>query len=184
MSVAAMAPFTAGTAWDQHRPFVSSPLSSSPIRASSPQSPLSDRSSNIPSREIQSSPIRKATVFDKFSRFASKSSPRFARHRQRKSDTREIRRQEFLDNVRKRADERTFQRRDMEGTVRPNFTTTSSATSATSTDTAVEDDLTNNPGKSSAQLATQATSFHRSRCPLPPDAASPEMLVARGALKR
>jgi hypothetical protein len=69
----------------------------------------------------------------------------------------------------------------MEGTVRPNFTTTSSATSATSTDTAVEDDLTSNPGNSSAQSAAL---FHRSRCPLPPDAASPEMLVARGALKR
>lgn len=108
-----------GAAWNhqQHQPFVSSPLSSSPIRASSPSSPLSEKSANLVNRETQSSPIRPST-FNKFSRYAHQPPTHTAQIRQRQSRARETRRKNFLDQVRQRADQRTYQRRDMEGTVR------------------------------------------------------------------
>lgn len=102
-----------GSAWN-HRPFVSSPLSSSPIRASSPSSPLTERSSSMANRQTQSSPIQPST-FVKFSRYAHQATS--ARQRKNKTEDREGRRKLFLDQVRRRADERTYQRRDMEGTV-------------------------------------------------------------------
>lgn len=122
-SVAPMPVFTAGgdartsTSYHNHQPSVSSPLSSSPIRASSPLSPMNDSSINATSRQTQSSPLQAKTTFDKFSRYANQNTPSVARVRRPRTDARENRRKNFMEQVRRRADERTLQRRDMEGTV-------------------------------------------------------------------
>ncbi|OLN93099.1 hypothetical protein CCHL11_07505 [Colletotrichum chlorophyti] len=106
-SVAGPVPiFSERTSWD-FRPPVPSPLSSSPIRASSPLSPINDNTV----RQTQSSPIAPP----KF-KYASRSTRPNPVVRKRE-DAQETRRKLFLQNVRQRADDRTYQRRDMEGTL-------------------------------------------------------------------
>ncbi|KZZ97649.1 hypothetical protein AAL_03613 [Moelleriella libera RCEF 2490] len=101
----APAPIITGT-WD-HRPSVSSPLSSSPIRASSPLSPTDDEGPSH--RQTQSSPIRQP----KF-RYASRPARQNPLMRKRE-DAQEIRRRNFLENVRHKAEDKAWQRRDIEG---------------------------------------------------------------------
>lgn len=185
MSVAAMAPFNTGSAWN-HRPFASSPLSSSPTRASSPpSSPLADRSPNIEHRTVQSSPIRKSSVFDKFSRFSSKSTPRAASHRQRLIDSRESRRRDFLDSVRKRANDRTFQRREVEGTVRIYSISSSSSSDVVGTS---RTPLPSTSYRKRIRLRLFRNRRRRrlslERLPVVPESAEPMLLVAGGALRR
>ncbi|KAI1211513.1 uncharacterized protein F4807DRAFT_458408 [Annulohypoxylon truncatum] len=89
-----------------HRPAHSSPLSSSPIRASSPP-PLSHRDPNtLPRFDTQSSPIRESSTKFKFARNV-KPNPL----RQNRENAQESRRNLFLRNVRKRADDRQWERR-------------------------------------------------------------------------
>ncbi|KAH7326173.1 hypothetical protein B0I35DRAFT_474856 [Stachybotrys elegans] len=92
--------------WD-HRPAVPSPLSSSPIRASSPLSPI-DRNT-LPQRQIQSSPIQ-APKF-KFASRQTKPNPMM----RRREDAQDSRRKTFLQSVRQKADDKAWQRRDVEG---------------------------------------------------------------------
>ncbi|KAK2609255.1 hypothetical protein QQS21_002189 [Conoideocrella luteorostrata] len=101
----APSPIFTGT-WD-HRPNVSSPLSSSPIRASSPLSPV-DRNS-LPQRQIQSSPIRQPKF--KFASRAARQNPLM----RKREDAQESRRRNFLQGVRQKADDKAWQRRDIEG---------------------------------------------------------------------
>ncbi|KAG6005623.1 hypothetical protein E4U21_007811 [Claviceps maximensis] len=92
--------------WD-HRPRVSSPLSSSPIRATSPLSPV-DRST-LPQRHVQSSPIQQP----KF-RYASRPIRQNPLLRKRE-DLQESRRRNFFHNVRQKTEDKAWQRRDIEG---------------------------------------------------------------------
>ncbi|GAB0133876.1 hypothetical protein EsDP_00002270 [Epichloe bromicola] len=92
--------------WD-HRPSVSSPLSSSPIRASSPLSPV-DRNA-LPQRQIQSSPIQQPKF--KFASRPVRQNPLL----RKREDLQDARRKNFLQNVRQKADEKAWQRRDVEG---------------------------------------------------------------------
>lgn len=98
----------AATAWD-FKPAVPSPLSSSPIRPTSPLSPISDNTAAR--RQTQSSPIP-APKF-KYASRPARPNPVV----RKREDAQESRRKMFLQNVRQRADDKTYQRRDMEGTV-------------------------------------------------------------------
>lgn len=97
-----------GAHWDT-RPSVSSPLSSSPIRASSPLSPLDKNT--LFQRQTQSSPIQPLK-----SRFASRQTRPNPVVRKRE-DAQESRRANFLQNVRRKAEDKAWQRRDIEGHV-------------------------------------------------------------------
>ncbi|KAI1389591.1 uncharacterized protein F4822DRAFT_398888 [Hypoxylon trugodes] len=89
-----------------HRPTHSSPLSSSPIRANSP--PLSPRNPNtLPRFDTQSSPIRAPSLKFKFASRDAKKNPL----RQTREIAQESRRTLFLRNVRKRADDRKWEKR-------------------------------------------------------------------------
>ncbi|OAA45661.1 hypothetical protein NOR_03450 [Metarhizium rileyi] len=90
-----------------HRPNVSSPLSSSPIRASSPPS-SADRIS-LPQRQIQSSPIQRPKF--KFASRPTRKNPLL----QNWDDAAGHRRRKFLQIVRQKQDEMVWLRRDIEG---------------------------------------------------------------------
>jgi hypothetical protein len=91
-----------------YRPSVSSPLSSSPLRASSP--PLSQRDlDSLPRRETQSSPISMPQTAPKF-RFAT-GAPRPNPAVRKREDAREGRRKLFLNEVRQRSDDKKWERR-------------------------------------------------------------------------
>ncbi|TDZ26132.1 hypothetical protein Cob_v000088 [Colletotrichum orbiculare MAFF 240422] len=98
--------FNERTSWD-FKPAVPSPLSSSPIRASSPLSPIQDNAV----RHTQSSPIPPP----KFKYAARQTRPNPVVRR--REEAQESRRKLFLQNVRQRADEKAYTRRDMEGTL-------------------------------------------------------------------
>ncbi|TGJ78571.1 hypothetical protein E0Z10_g10192 [Xylaria hypoxylon] len=91
-----------------HRPTVSSPLSSSPIRPSQASPPLSPRDPNtLPRRDTQSSPIRGPSSNFKYASRSVKPNPlRLSREKAQES-----RRTLFLKNVRKRADDRKWDQR-------------------------------------------------------------------------
>jgi hypothetical protein len=93
-----------------HRPTVSSPLSSSPLRASSPLSQIDGNT--LSQRQIQSSPIKPP----KF-KYAARQ-PRPNPVVRRREETQEKRRQEFLQNVRQKQEDKAWRRRDIEGQVR------------------------------------------------------------------
>lgn len=101
-------PIFSGT-WD-HRPVVSSPLSSSPVRASSPLSPI-DRNANS-QRQVQSSPIKPP----KF-KFASRPTRPNPLNRKRE-EVQDGRRKQYLQNVKQNREDKAWQRRDIEGQVR------------------------------------------------------------------
>lgn len=111
-----------------YRPTVSSPLSSSPIRASSPMTtpPLSPRDPNA--RAIQSSPIFAASKQDQYlspvifgsggGSSSSSSTSRFASRPTRptplnlkREEAQESRRKVFLKNVRQRAEDKRWEMR-------------------------------------------------------------------------
>ncbi|KAJ3514103.1 hypothetical protein NM208_g15095 [Fusarium decemcellulare] len=94
------------SSWD-HRPAVSSPLSSSPVRASSPLSPI-DRNA-LPQRQIQSSPIQPPKF--KFASRPTRPNPVL----RKREDIQEGRRRLFLQNVRQKSEDKAWQRRDIEG---------------------------------------------------------------------
>ncbi|KAK5987287.1 hypothetical protein PT974_11412 [Cladobotryum mycophilum] len=89
------------------RPSVSSPLTSSPIRPTSPQSPSDNNRQRH--RLIQSSPIQ--PIKFKYASRPSKPNPVV----RRREDAQEQRRKNFLQNVRQKADNKMWQRRDIEG---------------------------------------------------------------------
>ncbi|KAI1429197.1 hypothetical protein F5Y12DRAFT_710410 [Xylaria sp. FL1777] len=91
-----------------HRPAVPSPLSSSPLRPSQASPPLSPRDPNtLPRHDTQSSPIRgSSTNFKYASRIVKPNPLRLSREKAQES-----RRTLFLKNVRKRADDRKWERR-------------------------------------------------------------------------
>ncbi|KAK8055869.1 hypothetical protein PG993_001096 [Apiospora rasikravindrae] len=90
-----------------YKPNVSSPLSSSPVRASSSQSsPLSPRDSNRCNFQFQSSPIPAPKLF-KYASRPAKPNPL----RQSRENAQESRRKLFLKNVRQRQDDRQWERR-------------------------------------------------------------------------
>lgn len=93
--------------WD-NRPAVSSPLSSSPVRASSPRSPADEETRWQP-RQVQSSPIRPNNF--KYQSRPARPNPVM----KRREELQEQRRKSFLQNVRQKAEERSWQRRDIEG---------------------------------------------------------------------
>lgn len=96
--------------WENHhRPAVPSPLSSSPVRASSPLSPL-DRNKLL-QRQTQSSPIQSPKF--KFATRPTKPNPVV----KKREETQEKRRKNFLENVRSKRDEQRWNRRDIEGQV-------------------------------------------------------------------
>ncbi|CAM1500937.1 Fc.00g100990.m01.CDS01 [Cosmosporella sp. VM-42] len=101
----APAPIFSGT-WD-HRPAVPSPLSSSPIRASSPLSPIDKNA--FSQRQVQSSPIQPPKF--KFASRPTRPNPVV----RKREDVQEGRRKLFLENVRQKSDDRKWQRRDIEG---------------------------------------------------------------------
>ncbi|OHE97923.1 hypothetical protein CORC01_06786 [Colletotrichum orchidophilum] len=105
-SVAGPVPMFGERTWD-FRPAVPSPLSSSPIRASSPLSPINDNTV----RHTQSSPIPQPKF--KYASRATRPNPVV----RKREEAQESRRKLFLQNVRQRADDRQYQRRDMEGTL-------------------------------------------------------------------
>lgn len=94
--------------WDT-RPAVSSPLSSSPIRATSPLSPL-DRNALF-QRQTQSSPLQPPKF--KFASRPSRPNPLV----RKREDAQEARRTNFLQSVRRKAEDKAWQRRDIEGHV-------------------------------------------------------------------
>ncbi|KYK58339.1 hypothetical protein DCS_05352 [Drechmeria coniospora] len=100
------APTPTLASWD-HRPSVSSPLSSSPIRASSPVSPVGKNL--FPQRLVQSSPIGLPP-----SKFASRPARPNPVMRKRE-EANEARRRSFLQRVRQKSDDKAWQRRDIEG---------------------------------------------------------------------
>ncbi|KAJ1326291.1 hypothetical protein MN608_07738 [Microdochium nivale] len=119
----------------QHRPSVSSPLSSSPIRVSqssppyrggaAPSSPLSPRDINTLPRNVQSSPVHCSSFASIFcplgSEEANNNNNRFSKYasrnakpnplRQTRETAQDSRRKLFLKNVRQRADDRSWERR-------------------------------------------------------------------------
>ncbi|KAM5352326.1 hypothetical protein ACJ41O_005049 [Fusarium nematophilum] len=101
----APAPIFSGS-WD-HRPSVPSPLSSSPIRASSPLSPIDKNT--LPQRQIQSSPIQPPKF--KFASRPTRPNPVV----RKREDAQESRRRLFLQNVRQKSEDKAWQRRDIEG---------------------------------------------------------------------
>ncbi|KAK2038300.1 hypothetical protein LZ31DRAFT_559709 [Colletotrichum somersetense] len=106
-SVAGPVPiFSERTSWD-FRPAVPSPLSSSPARPASPLSPIDDNTV----RHTQSSPIPQPKF--KYASRPARPNP-IVRKRE---EAQENRRKLFLQNVRQRANDRSYERRDMEGTL-------------------------------------------------------------------
>ena len=104
-------PSTSTPAWD-FRPAVPSALSSSPIRAS--LSPLDENA--LPRvRDVLSSPPQPTTTTPKF-RFAAQATRRNPVVR-RREDAQESRRNLFLRNVRQRAEDSAWGRRDVENKV-------------------------------------------------------------------
>lgn len=95
--------------WD-HRPTISSPLSSSPIRATSPVSPMKDAAFST-QRQIQSSPIP-APKF-KFSGRTQRPNPILRKREEKQMEQR----RNFLQNVRDKSEDRAWKRRDIEGNV-------------------------------------------------------------------
>ncbi|KAM3500629.1 hypothetical protein MY11210_009489 [Beauveria gryllotalpidicola] len=98
---------------DHHRPAVPSPLSSSPLRASSPLGAQEDRSSSYAAiRQTQSSPIQSP----KF-RYAACATPATRRNPllRRCEDARQQRRVNFLRGVRDKVEDKAWRRRDIEG---------------------------------------------------------------------
>ncbi|KAM3494797.1 hypothetical protein MY3957_001928 [Beauveria namnaoensis] len=98
---------------DHHRPAVSSPLSSSPLRPSSPLGAQEGRSSSYAAiRQTQSSPIQPP----KF-RYAACATPATRRNPllRRREDAQQQRRVNFLRGVRDKAEDKAWQRRDIEG---------------------------------------------------------------------
>ncbi|KAM0483607.1 hypothetical protein ACHAPX_002098 [Trichoderma viride] len=93
--------------WD-NRPAVSSPLSSSPVRASSPHSAAEEVARWQP-RQVQSSPIRPNSF--KFQSRPARPNPVM----KKREELQEQRRKGFLQNVRQKAEDRSWQRRDIEG---------------------------------------------------------------------
>lgn len=106
LSFAPSAIFTG--AWD-HRPAVPSPLSSSPVRASSPLSPID--SNALSQRQTQSSPIQPP----KFKYAARPTRPNPVM--QRREEAQDKRRRGFLQSVRQKSDDKAWRRRDIEGQV-------------------------------------------------------------------
>ncbi|XWW95894.1 hypothetical protein V2A60_003862 [Cordyceps javanica] len=105
--------FTAG--WDHHRPAVPSPLSSSPLRASSPLGPQdrhddADGSDSFALRQTQSSPIQ-PPKFKYAARATASRNPVL----RRREDAQQQRRANFLRSVREKAEDKAWQRRDIEG---------------------------------------------------------------------
>lgn len=99
-----------------HATAVPSPLSSSPIRASSPPQPLSPRDHNErrgDRRQIQSSPIKPSSSSASASRFASRPSRPNPVVRGREG-FQEARRNLFLKKVQQRSDDRRWERRGVE----------------------------------------------------------------------
>ena len=105
----------------KYRPSVSSPLSSSPIRAncySPPASPPQDTTfSFFPQqkhqpapRDTQSSPIAQPSPTRKLFKYAART-PRPNPVVQKREEARESRRKLFLKNVRERADDKAWERR-------------------------------------------------------------------------
>ncbi|OAA57681.1 hypothetical protein ISF_06922 [Cordyceps fumosorosea ARSEF 2679] len=102
------------TSWDHHRPTVPSPLSSSPLHASSPLGTQDDCDDDAFSlRQTQSSPIRPAPTF----KYAARASAACANPllRRRREDAQQQRRANFLRTVREKAEDKAWQRRDIEG---------------------------------------------------------------------
>ncbi|KAL7799072.1 hypothetical protein V8C37DRAFT_398906 [Trichoderma ceciliae] len=93
--------------WD-NRPAVSSPLSSSPVRASSPLS-LAEEETRLHRRQIQSSPIRPINF--KYQSRPARPNPVI----KKREEAQEQRRRSFLQNVRQKAEAKSWQRRDIEG---------------------------------------------------------------------
>ncbi|KAI8629856.1 hypothetical protein F5Y19DRAFT_61849 [Xylariaceae sp. FL1651] len=91
-----------------HRPGVSSPLSSSPLRPSQASSPLSPRNPNTPPRrDTQSSPIQGPSSKFKYASRNAKPNPlRLSRDKAQES-----RRTLFLKNVRQRSDDKKWEQR-------------------------------------------------------------------------
>lgn len=96
------------TNWD-HRPNVSSPLSSSPLRASSPIGTQDENPFSM--RQTQSSPI--APPKFKYAGRPTRPNPVM----RRREDAQQQRRTNFLRSVRGKAEEKAWQRRDIEGQV-------------------------------------------------------------------
>ncbi|GJN86478.1 hypothetical protein VFPFJ_09369 [Purpureocillium lilacinum] len=94
-------------AWDHHRPSIPSPLSSSPIRASSPLSPIHENT--LSQRQTQSSPIQPPKF--KYAARPTRPNPVV----RRREVAQESRRRTFLQSVRQKSDDRAWQRRDIEG---------------------------------------------------------------------
>ncbi|TFB04595.1 hypothetical protein CCMA1212_003680 [Trichoderma ghanense] len=94
--------------WD-NRPAVSSPLSSSPVRASSPLSATDEPPPQSLPRQIQSSPIR--PVQFKYQARPARPNPVI----KRREEAQEQRRRTFLQSVRQKAEDKSWQRRDIEG---------------------------------------------------------------------
>lgn len=92
--------------WDR-RPSASSPLTSSPIRASSPLSPI-DTSVHA-QRQIQSSPIK--PIKFKYASRTTRPNPLV----RKREEAQEGRRRLFLQNVRQNREDKAWQRRDIEG---------------------------------------------------------------------
>ncbi|KAK1975999.1 hypothetical protein LZ30DRAFT_785867 [Colletotrichum cereale] len=106
-SVAGPVPiFSERTSWN-FRPAVPSPLSSSPARAASPLSPIDDNTV----RHTQSSPIPQPKF--KYASRPARPNPVV----RKREEAQESRRKLFLQNVRQRANDRSYERRDMEGTL-------------------------------------------------------------------
>lgn len=108
-----------------HRPAISSPLSSSPIRATTPPPPLSACDANA-RREIQSSPIPASWSSSSgpskpVSRFAARLTRPNPVVSQKREAAQESRRKLFLKNVRQRADDSRWERRGGEQEVRVLF---------------------------------------------------------------
>ncbi|KAK6076765.1 hypothetical protein SCUP234_03175 [Seiridium cupressi] len=97
-----------------HRPAHSSPLSSSPIRASQTSPPLTPRDPNaLPRRSFNSSPIKPtlgAQEKTKWTKFNSRDVKRNPLKQNRESAS-EGRRKLFLNNVRQRQDDKAWERR-------------------------------------------------------------------------
>ncbi|KAL2202723.1 hypothetical protein CC79DRAFT_1372878 [Sarocladium strictum] len=93
-------------AWNT-RPAVSSPLSSSPTRATSPLSPLDKNA--LFNRQTQSSPLQPPKF--KFSSRPSRPNPLV----KKREEAQEARRTSFLQSVRRKAEDKAWQRRDIEG---------------------------------------------------------------------
>ncbi|EQL03276.1 hypothetical protein OCS_01006 [Ophiocordyceps sinensis CO18] len=101
-------------AWD-HRPAVPSPLSSSPIRASSPISPIGRNTRQTQSSPIQPPPSEASpSCFSVPSRYASRQT-RLNPVMRGREDARLSRRHNFLQRVRQGSDDKAWQRRDIEG---------------------------------------------------------------------